>query len=147
MFKLVIYIFSCVGRWIFLLVLNICENYRKPHVSLTLFWSTNINGNSRLRRVSYLHYNDVIMGAIASRITGLTVAYSIVYSGADQRKHQSSASLTFVLRIHRWPVNSQHKGPVTRKMFPFDDVIILYKKLKHVTLLISIWDRKAFDLN
>ena len=26
--------------------------------------------------------------------------------------------------IHRWPVNSPHKGPVTRKMFPFDDVIM-----------------------
>ena len=46
-----------------------------------------------------------------------------VIQGADQRKHQSSASLAFVLGIHRWPVNSPHKGPVTRKMFPFDDVI------------------------
>ena len=44
--------------------------------------------------------------------------------GADQRKHQSSASLAFVRGIHRWPVNSQHKGPVTRKMFPYDDVIM-----------------------
>ena len=44
--------------------------------------------------------------------------------GADQRKHQSSASLAFVRGIHRWPVNSPHKGPVTRKMFPFDDVIL-----------------------
>ena len=47
------------------------------------------------------------------------------FSGADQRKHQSSASLAFVRGIHRWPVNSPHKGPVTRKMFPFDDVIML----------------------
>ena len=46
-----------------------------------------------------------------------------VYSGADQRKHQSSASLAFVRWIHRWAVNSPHKWPVTRKMFPFDDVI------------------------
>ena len=45
-------------------------------------------------------------------------------SGADQRKHQSSALLAFVMGIHRWPVNSPHKGPVTRKMFPFDDVIM-----------------------
>ena len=43
---------------------------------------------------------------------------------ADQRKHQSSASLAFVRGIHRWPVNSPHKWPVTRKMFPFDDVIV-----------------------
>ena len=71
-----------------------------------------------------LHYNDVIMTRIASQITSLTVVYSIVYSGADQRKHQSSASLAFVRGIHRGPVNSPHKGPVTRKMFPFDDVIM-----------------------
>ena len=50
--------------------------------------------------------------------------YSIVQSGADQRKHQSSASLAFVRGIHRWQVNSPHKWPVTRKMFPFDDVIM-----------------------
>ena len=70
------------------------------------------------------HYNDVIMNKIASQITSLTIVYSTVYSGADQRKHQSSASLAFVRRIHRGPVNSPHKGPVTRKMFPFDDVIM-----------------------
>ena len=45
-------------------------------------------------------------------------------SGTDQRKHQSSASLAFVREIHRRPVNSLHKWPVTRKMFPFDDVIM-----------------------
>ena len=43
---------------------------------------------------------------------------------ADQRKHQSSASLAFVKGIHRWPMDSPHKGPVTRKMFPFNDVIM-----------------------
>ena len=48
-----------------------------------------------------LHYNDVIMGAIASQITSLTIVYSIVYSDADQRKHQSSASLAFARGIHR----------------------------------------------
>ena len=63
------------------------------------------------------------MGAIASQITSLTIVYSTVYSDADQRKHQSSASLAIVWRIHRSPVNSPHKWPVTRKMFPFDDVI------------------------
>ena len=70
------------------------------------------------------HYNDVIMGTIASQITSLTIVYSIVYSDADQIKHQSSASLAFVRGIHRGPVNSPHKWPVTRKMFPFDDVIM-----------------------
>ena len=64
------------------------------------------------------------MGAIAAQITSLTIVYSTVYSGADQSKHQSSASLAFVWGIHRGPVNSPHKWPVTRKMFPFDDVIM-----------------------
>ena len=64
------------------------------------------------------------MTATASQITSLTIVYLIVYSGTDKRKHQSSASLAFVRGIHRGPVNSPHKGPVTRKMFPFDDVII-----------------------
>ena len=64
------------------------------------------------------------MGAIASQITSLTIVYSTVYSDAYQRKHQSSASLAFVRGIHRGPVNSPHKWPVTRKMFPFDDVIM-----------------------
>ena len=70
------------------------------------------------------HYDDVIIGAIASQITRLTIVYSIVYSGADQSKHQNSASLAFVWVIHRGPVNSPHKWTVTRKMFPFDDVIM-----------------------
>ena len=64
------------------------------------------------------------MGGMASQITRPAIVYPTVYSGADQRKHQSSASLAFV-GIHRWPVNSPHKWSVTRKMFPFDDVIML----------------------
>ena len=44
-------------------------------------------------------------------------------TGADHR-HQSCALLDFVRGIYRWPVNSPHKEPVTRKMFPFDDVIM-----------------------
>ena len=70
------------------------------------------------------------MGAIASQITSLTIVCSTVYSGADQREHQSSPSLAFVRRIHRWPVNSPHKWPVKRKMFPFDDVIVRCHNLK-----------------
>ena len=64
---------------------------------------------------SIAHYDDVIMGAIASQITSLTSVYSTVYSGANQSKHQSSASLAFVWVIHLGPVNSPHKCPVTRK--------------------------------
>ena len=105
------------------------------------FWSTFKAKKSKVLDISYLqspnsdtsmlydrhwheHYNDGIMGAITSQITSLTIVYSIFYSDADQRKHQSSASLAFVRGIHRGPVNSPHKWPVTRKMFPFDDVIM-----------------------
>ena len=66
------------------------------------------------------HYDDVIMRTLTSQTTSLTIVYSNVSSGADHRKHQSSASLPFVRGIHRSPVNSPHKGPVTWKMFPFD---------------------------
>ena len=65
------------------------------------------------------HYNDVIMGTIASQITSVSIVYLIVSTGTDQIKHQSSASLALV----RSPVNSPHKWPVTRRMFPFDDVL------------------------
>ena len=71
-----------------------------------------------------LHYCDVIMGANATQITSLTVVYWTVYSDADQRKHQSSASLAFCVGNSPGPVNAPHKEPVTRKMFPFDDVIV-----------------------
>ena len=64
------------------------------------------------------------MSTMAPQITSLTIVYSTVYSGADYRKYQSPASLAFVRGFHRWPVNSPRKGPVTRKMVPFDDVIM-----------------------
>ena len=78
------------------------------------------------------HYDDAIMGTMASQITSLAIVYSTVYSGADRRKHQSSASLAFVRGIHRGPVNSPHKWSVTRKMFPFDDVIMWTRRLQSV---------------
>ena len=77
-----------------------------------------------------IHYNDVIMGAMASQITAVSIVYSTICSGADQRKHQSSASLPFVRGIHRWPVNSPHKGPVTPKMFPIWWRVIMLNKCK-----------------
>ena len=74
--------------------------------------------------VSVSHYNDIITNAMAFQITGDWIVCSTASSGVDQRKHQLSVSLAFVSGIHRWPVDSPHKGPVTRKMFPFDDVIM-----------------------
>ena len=78
------------------------------------------------------NYTDVIMGAIASQITNLTIVYSTVYSDAYQRKNQSSASLAFVWGIHRWPVNSPHKWPITRKIFPFDNVIMTFLNIPSI---------------
>ena len=75
-----------------------------------------------------IHYDDVIMSLMASWIASLTIVYSTSYWGVDQRKHQSSASLAFVRGIHRGPVNSPHKRPVTRKMLPFDDVIMPHNR-------------------
>ena len=72
-----------------------------------------------------LHYGDVMMSAMASKITSVSIVYSTVCSGADQRIHESPASLALVRGIHRWPVNPPpppHKGPVTRKMVPCDCV-------------------------
>ena len=75
------------------------------------------------------------MGAIASQVTSRTIVYSTIYSGADQRKHQSLASLAFVRGIHQWPVNARTIGPVMRKMFPFDVVIMVLAKSR----LCIIW--------
>ena len=93
------------------------------------------SNETKLPAMANKHYNDVIMSAMAPQILSLTIVYSTVYKGADQRKHQSSASLAFVRRIHRWPVNSPHKGPVTRKMFPFDDVIMEYGSIDDINPL------------
>ena len=100
-----------------------------------------VNRPKRIRKMGIFgHYSDVIMDVMASQITSLSTVYSAVYSDADQRKHQSSASLAFVQGIHRWPVNSPHKWPVTREMFPFDDVIMVYSRLRADDCL-THWDQ------
>ena len=97
-------------------------------------------GNSAYK-ISH-HYDDVIMTMLASQITSLPVVCSIVYSDVNQRKHQSSASLAFVREIHRGPVNFPHKWPVTRKMFPFDDVIMMsFKVSLHIETSNGSWRR------
>ena len=91
--------------------------------SVTLKWSDTRKCKYEFYHIA-AHYSGVIMIAMASQIIGFSIICSTVCSGADQRKHQSSFSLTLMKIIHRWPVNYSHKEPVTRKMFPFDDVII-----------------------
>ena len=98
-----------------------------PHkwpVTRKIFPVDNVIMNSKV-----LTPRQFIMNPIASQITSLTIVWSTVYSDADQRKHQSSASLAFVWGIHRGPVNSPHKWPVTRKIFPVDNVIMNSKVL------------------
>ena len=84
-------------------------------------WARVLTIAPRFLGIRYLHYNDAIMGAMTSQIT---IVYSTVCSVLDKTKYQSSALLASVRGIHRWPVNLPHKGPVTQKMFPFDDVIM-----------------------
>ena len=97
--------------------------------------------------VSKFHYTDVIMDTKASQITSLTIVYSVVYSDADQRKHQSSASLAYVRGIHRGPANSPHKWPVTWKMFPFDDVIMFMTRHRYAFIHTHIhYDQIWFDI-
>ena len=68
-----------------------------------------------------IRYNDVIMTTMASQITSLTIVYSKIYSDADQRKHQSSASLDFVWGIHRDRWIPRTKAQLRRKCFHFLD--------------------------
>ena len=110
-----------------------------PHmIQLGSGWLNMLSGT--WRQTELTRDDDVIMGAMASQITSLTIVYSTVYSGADQRKHQSSASLAFVRGIHRGPVNSPHKWPVMRKMFPFDEIIMITRRLAFVqTAKMDCW--------
>ena len=82
-------------------------NYRYAHTS---------SNDHLLARVAH--------GVMSAQITNVSIVYLSVCSGGDRWKHLNSESLAFVWGIHRWPENSPHKGPVTWKMFPFDDVII-----------------------
>ena len=88
---------------------------------------------------SFHHHSDAIMGTMASQITSVSIVYLTVCSCPDQRKHQSSTSLAFVRGIHRWLVNSPHKGPVTWKMFPFDDVNMTNGLWVHNLKLFGFW--------
>ena len=70
----------------------------------------------------HFHYSDVIMSRMASQITSVSIVFSIVGSFIGPRKPESSASRKFV--THLLPIDSPHKGPVTRKMFPLNDAIM-----------------------
>ena len=73
------------------------------------------------------HCSDVIMGTVATQITSQPASrlFSQPFIQAQIKENTKvPRNWPFVRGIHRWPVNSPHKGPVTRKLFPFDDVIM-----------------------
>ena len=83
----------------------------RSHVVMLMWCHCNMKFYENLFHTTSLsdlppHYSDVMTGAMVYQITSLTIVYSGVYSGADKKKHQSSASLAFVWGIHWWPVNS-----------------------------------------
>ena len=86
-----------------------------------------------------IHYNDVIMTTIASQITSLTVVYSTVYSDADQRNHQSSASLAFVRGIHRDRWIPRTKGQLRGKCFHLMTSSCYNNKWWHQWPLLLTW--------
>ena len=111
-----------LGRWVFgefmcplVLFMQILS------VAVTIYTNIAIGMDRSVNDVILRHYNDVIMGAIASQITSLTCVYSTVYSDTDRWKHQSSASLAFVRVIHRWSMKwlclsmSSSVGPNNKK--------------------------------
>ena len=112
------------------MIWDVTKNYggRNDHVFLCgvlqNIWSMRLH-ECLANLVGKLILGKNVISKMASLITSVVTVCSNVCSGTDLRKHQSSASLAFVRGIHRWPVNSLHKGPVTRKMFPFDDVIMM----------------------
>ena len=112
--------------------LRIWNATRNKHKIRSLFFLRSWLGTDRF--YSYLqgylitgdeafHFGDIITSSMVPQITGVLMVCSAVGSGAEQRKHQSSTSLAIMRRFHRWPMNYPHKGPVTPKIIPFDDVI------------------------
>ena len=118
------------------------QMFRKMSRAVTLIWQ---NMHAPPFNIIPWHYSDVIMDTMASQTASLTTVYSTVYSGIYQRGHQSSASLAFVMEIHRWPVNSPHKGPVTRKRFSFYDIIMISQAPNFLPLPCWVLPRNIFN--
>ena len=97
-------LYFCQLIWVFISILLF---------GIVIFWWTFLS----------CHYSEIIMSVVASQNTGISSVCSTVCSGTDQRKHQSSMSLAFMRGIHWSWVDSPHKGPVTWKMLPFDDML------------------------
>ena len=89
-----------------------------------------------------IHYNDVIMGTMASQITSITIVYWTVYSGAENIKTSKN-----IKALRHWPlcgeITGDRKGQVTRKMFSFDDVIMIRGNLTGMLIFIPTLVRRC----
>ena len=116
------------------------------HIRLALYCvyyglvQTNLHISFRITSMA-LYYSYVTMGVMASQITSLTIVYSTVYSGADKKSKLRVTGLCG--GIHRWPVNSPRKGPVTLKMFPFDDAIMVNRKIVIIPMKYICWVHRS----
>ena len=113
-YQYISWIMHTVRALLCFLWLYICLFCPYPSELLKGHWLGNnmiarVDSSSASEGTSQYHYSDVIMSAMVSQITNLTIVYEAVYSEADQRKHQSSASMAFVRGVHRSPVNYPHK--------------------------------------
>ena len=132
-----------------------CKHVKVTLVKYILF--TAIFATGRLKSIWGIQWSSVLLfgpqfarlvslqwrhlGSMASQSPASRLFTQLLVQGADQTKHQSSASLAFVRGIHWWLVNSPHKGPVMRKRFPFHDVIMCQSKI----FLINVpWDANIF---
>ena len=114
---------------------SVCNFFMGPLVFLVFCikgWSNLIYGSSSTWPHKKNHYNDVIMGAMASQITSLTIVYSTVYSDADQENIKAPCHRPLCGEFTGDRLNSPHKWPVTRKKFPFDDVSWLFNVINYV---------------
>ena len=109
-----------------------------PWVSFGVVWQHTMIA----RDVDPVHYAGIIMITMASQITSLTVVYSIVYSDADQSKHQSSASLAFVWGIHRDRWIPRTKGQLRGKLMTSIDDVIMSMKFHGVIIRLQYWLRQ-----
>ena len=96
----------------------------------------------------FLHYDDVTMGGMTSQITSLAIVYSTVYSGADQRKHQSPATLAFVRGIPAQMASNAETASIWWRHHDCGQIIIFtcglerythYQGLQYITTGCSSW--------
>ena len=122
-------IITVISTWlafqIFIFLINPTnDNYKEKSsihynpIKYALYNQRNYQQTARLDNALQWHHNDH-EGVSNHKPHDFLLHFFYRLFRCRSKKHQSSASLAFVRGIHRWPVNSPHKGPVTRKMSPF----------------------------